>query len=160
MISERLNYGQHSPETIKKLGEATFAAKRGSLDKRLTHLAEIRASQINGCAFCLDMHIKEARISGESELRLHHVAAWKESKLFDERERAVLGWTEVLTRLPADGVSDEQFALMKTLFSEAEISDLTFVIMLINAWNRAGIAFKTIPGSADKLYGLDKANLY
>jgi AhpD family alkylhydroperoxidase len=159
MISERLNYGQHSPEAIKKLGEATFAAKRGSLDKRLTHLAEIRASQINGCAFCLDMHIKEAKISGESELRLHHVAAWKESKLFDERERAVLAWTETLTTLPTDGVSDEKFATMKSLFKEAEIADLTFVIIIINAWNRAGLAFKTIPGSADKLYGLDRANL-
>ncbi|WP_075292275.1 carboxymuconolactone decarboxylase family protein [Pararhizobium arenae] len=158
-MHERLNYPQHSPDVFKKLGEATFAIKKGPLEKKLVALVEVRASQINGCAFCLDMHIKEARLAGERELRLHHVAAWRESHLFDERERAALQWTEALTELPTAGISDEQFAMMKRLFSDAEISDLTFVIMLINAWNRAGIAFKTVPGSADKAYGLDKANL-
>ncbi|MFC5757847.1 carboxymuconolactone decarboxylase family protein [Rhizobium sp. GCM10022189] len=158
-MPQRLNYPQHAPDVFKKLGEATFATRHASLDKLLIALIEIRASQMNGCAFCLDLHIKEAKIAGERELRLHHIAAWRESQLFDERERMALEWTEALTVLPADGISDELFAKMKSLFSDKEITDITFVIMIINGWNRAGLAFKTLPGSADKLYGLEKANL-
>lgn len=159
MIPQRLNYPQHAGDIVKKLGEATFALRSGSLDKLMIALVEIRASQMNGCAFCLDMHVKEAKIAGERDLRLHHIAAWRESQLFDDRERMALEWTEALTHLPADGISDELFGKMKTQFSDKEIVDLTMVVMLINAWNRAGLAFKTVPGSADKLYGLEKADL-
>ncbi len=159
MIPQRLNYPQHAGDIVKKLGEATFALRSGSLDKLMIALVEIRASQMNGCAFCLDMHVKEAKIAGERDLRLHHIAAWRESQLFDDRERMALEWTEALTHLLTDGVSDELFGKMKTQFSDKEIVDLTMVVMLINAWNRAGLAFKTVPGSADKLYGLEKADL-
>jgi AhpD family alkylhydroperoxidase len=159
MIPQRLNYPQHAGDIVKKLGEATFALRSGSLDKLMIALVEIRASQMNGCAFCLDMHVKEAKIAGERDLRLHHIAAWRESQLFDDRERMALEWTEALTHLPTDGISDELFGKMKTQFSDKEIVDLTMVVMLINAWNRAGLAFKTVPGSADKLYGLEKADL-
>jgi AhpD family alkylhydroperoxidase len=159
MIPQRLNYPQHAGDIVKKLGEATFALRSGSLDKLMIALVEIRASQMNGCAFCLDMHVKEAKIAGERDLRLHHIAAWRESQLFDDRERMALEWTEALTHLPADGISDELFGKMRSQFSDKEIVDLTMVLMLINAWNRAGLAFKTLPGSADKLYGLDKADL-
>lgn len=159
MLPRRLNYPQYSPEVFKKLGEATYASKNASIDPGLVALVEIRASQINGCAFCLDVHIKEAKIHGERELRLHHIAAWRESQLFDDRERAALEWTEVLTVISRDGVSDDLFALMKSLFSEQEIADLTYIVMIINAWNRAGLAFKTLPGSADKLFGLERAGL-
>ena len=119
----------------------------------------MRVSQLNGCAFCLDMHVKEAKIHGERELRLHHLAIWRESPLFDARERAAFAWAEVLTRIPAEGVSDAAFGELRTHFSDKEIADLTFAIMTINAWNRAGVAFLPTPGSADKLYGLEKANL-
>jgi AhpD family alkylhydroperoxidase len=159
MIPQRLNYPQHAGDILKKLGEATFALRSGSLDKLMIALVEIRASQMNGCAFCLDMHVKEAKIAGERDLRLHHIAAWRESQLFDDRERMALEWTEALTHLPADGISDELFGKMRSQFSDKEIVDLTMVLMLINAWNRAGLAFKTLPGSADKLYGLDKADI-
>ncbi len=110
----------------------------------------IRASQINGCGFCLDMHVKEAKIHGESELRLYHVAIWRESNLFVPRERAALAWTEAVTNLPEGGIPDELYERVRGQLSEKEISDLTFSIMVINAWNRASIAFKAVPGSADK----------
>ena len=105
------------------------------------------------------MHVKQATIAGESELRLHHVAIWRESTLFVPRERAALAWTEALTKLPEGGVPDELYERVRGQFSEKELSDLTFSVMAINAWNRVGIAFKSVPGSADKSYGLDKAGL-
>ena len=105
------------------------------------------------------MHIKQAVINGERALRLHHLVIWRESPLFSERERAALAWTEVLTRIPEHGVSDEIFQQVREQFSEKEISDLTFIIMTINAWNRANVAFRTVPGSLDAAYGLDKAQL-
>jgi alkylhydroperoxidase family enzyme len=105
------------------------------------------------------MHVKEAKIHGERELRIHHLAAWRESTLFVPRERAALAWAEVLTKLPEQGVPDEIFERVRTQFSEKELSDLTYDIMAINAWNRANVAFRTVPGSADTAWGLDKANL-
>ena len=119
----------------------------------------IRASQINGCAFCVDMHVKEATIRGERPLRLHHVAIWRESELFEPRERAALAWTEALTTLPPGGVPQEIYDRVRTQYSEKELSDLTFCVMAINAWNRVSIAFTSVPGSMDKAWGLDKANL-
>ena len=157
-MTQRLNYAQQSPEIFKKLVDLSVAVKQSSIDAGLLHLVDIRVSQLNGCAFCLDMHVKEAKIHGERELRLHHLAIWRESPLFDARERAALAWAEVLTRIPAEGVPDEAFSGLRTHFSDKEIADLTFAIMTINAWNRAGVAFRAPPGSADKLYGLDKAN--
>jgi AhpD family alkylhydroperoxidase len=157
-MKSRLNQAQQSPELFKKLSDLSMAVKK-AVDPTLVHLVEIRASQLNGCAFCLDMHVKEAKIHGEKELRLHHVAVWHESPLFSDREKAALAWTEVLTRLPPHGVSDETYAQARGQFSEKELADLTFAVMAINAWNRSGVAFQSPPGSADKLYGLDKANL-
>jgi alkylhydroperoxidase family enzyme len=92
-------------------------------------------------------------------LRLYHIAVWRESPLFAPRERAALAWTEALTRLPEGGVPDDLYDRVRGQFSEKELSDLTFAVMAINAWNRAGVAFRAQPGSADKLYGLDKAGL-
>jgi AhpD family alkylhydroperoxidase len=120
---------------------------------------DLRASQMNGCAFCVDMHVKQARIAGERELRLHHVAVWRESTLFDERERAALEWTEALTKLAPYGVSDEIFNKVREHFNEQEISDLTFAIMAINGWNRVSIGFNAVPGSQDEAYGLTKGGL-
>jgi len=155
----RVNYAQQSPELFKKLMEFSDAAKRSSIEETIQYLVEIRASQLNGCAFCLDMHVKQAKIHGERELRIHHVAIWRESPLFTPRERAALAWTETLTRIPAEGVSDEIYEQVREQFSEKEISDLTFVVMIINTWNRPNVAFRTTPGSFDKMLGLDKAGL-
>jgi len=105
------------------------------------------------------MHVKEARIHGERELRLYHLPVWAESELFTPRERAALAWAEVLTRLPEGGVSDDCYDRVRSQLSDKEISDLAFLVMSINGWNRASIAFKSVPGAYDKAYGLDKANL-
>ncbi|KQP12137.1 carboxymuconolactone decarboxylase family protein [Pseudorhodoferax sp. Leaf267] len=156
-MTQRLNAMQQSPELFKKLVEYSMLAAKGGLEGPLLHLLEIRASQLNGCAFCLDMHIKQAKIHGEGELRLHHVAIWRESALFNERERAALAWTEVLTQLPAHGVPDAAYEAARAQFSEEELVALTHNIMGINAWNRLNVAFSTTPGSGDMAFGLDKA---
>jgi AhpD family alkylhydroperoxidase len=158
-MTQRLNYAHHSPELLKKLSELSMELKASAIEEKIRDLVNIRASQVNGCAFCLDMHVKEAKIHGESELRLYHVVIWRESDLFTPRERAALAWTEAVTKLPDGGIPDDLYERVRGQFSEKEVSDLTFAIMVINAWNRASIAFKAVPGSADKLYGLDKAGL-
>ena len=158
-MTQRLNYAQKSPELLKKLSELSMALKESAFEQKIQDLVQIRASQINGCAFCLDMHVKEAKIHGESELRLYHVAIWRESNLFIPRERAALAWTEAVTKLPEGGIPDELYERVRGHLSEKENSDHTVSIMVINAWNRASVAFKSVPGSADKLYGLDKAGL-
>jgi len=158
-MTQRINYIQQSPELFKKFMDFSNALKNSTIEASIRDLVSIRASQLNGCGFCLDMHVKEARIHGERELRIHHVATWRESTLFAPRERAALAWTEVLTKLPETGVADDLYERVRTQLSEKELSDLTFDVMAINAWNRANVAFKTVPGSADKAFGLDKANL-
>ena len=105
------------------------------------------------------MHVKEATIHGERPLRLHHLIIWRESPLFSTREQAALEWTEALTQIPPHGVSDEVYERVRAQFSEKEIADLTFAIIAINAWNRANVAFRSVPGSFDRALGLDKANL-
>ena len=154
----RLNYAEQSPQEVKKLTELVLMA-HSSLEEAILDLAALRASQINGCAFCIDMHVKQAKLHGERELRLYHLTAWRESTLFSPRERAALAWTEVLTRLPEGGVPDEIYEEVRTQLSEKEISDLSFFIAAINSWNRLGIGFKTVPGSLDATYGLTKAGL-
>ncbi|MBB4121451.1 carboxymuconolactone decarboxylase family protein [Martelella radicis] len=145
------------------LAEAYFAfsAKLGAnnLDARLRHLVDIRVSQINGCAFCLDMHHKEAKIDGERELRLYHVAVFAESPLFTDREKAALSYAEALT-----GAIDNHKAVaareaLAPHFSAQEVAELTYVIVSINGWNRLAIAYQSRPGSLDRIYGLDRAGL-
>jgi AhpD family alkylhydroperoxidase len=155
----RINWAEQSPELVKKFTEVAMALGASSIEESILDLVNIRASQLNGCSFCLDMHVKQARLHGERELRLHHLAAWRDSILFAPRERAALSWTEVLTKLPDHGVQDEIYDRVRTQLSEKEISDLSFAVMVINSWNRLNVGFKTVPGSADKMYGLDKAGL-
>lgn len=158
-MTQRLNYMQQSPELFKKLIDFNSLVEEGAIEKPIRNLVAIRASQINGCGFCVDMHVKQAKIHGERELRIHHLAIWRESTLFIPRERAALAWTEVLTKLPEQGVPDEIYDRVRTQLSEKEISDLTFVVVAINAWNRINVGFKTVPGLHDKAWGLDKAKL-
>jgi AhpD family alkylhydroperoxidase len=158
-MTQRLNYIQQSPALFKKYLEFSDLLKDSAIEQTTLDLVSLRASQINGCGFCLDMHVKEARIHGERELRIYHLPVWRESTLFSPRERAALAWTEVLTKLPEHGVPDEIYERVRTQFSEKELSDLTYAVMCINGWNRANVAFQTAPGSADKMFGLDKANL-
>lgn len=156
-MSQRLNAFAQSPELFKKFVEFGMLLKSGAIEQSILDLVEIRASQINGCGFCLDMHIKQAKLHGERELRLHHVAIWRESAEFSPRERACLAWTEALTILGAHGVPDEVYERVRGQLSEKEISDLSFAVMAINGWNQLNVGFRTVPGSADKAYGLDKA---
>ncbi|RQU13499.1 carboxymuconolactone decarboxylase family protein [Burkholderia cenocepacia] len=158
-MTQRLNYMHQSPELFRQFLELSNLLRSSAIEESIRDLVSARASQINGCAFCLDMHVKEARLHGERELRLHHLATWRESTLFSPRERAALAWTEGLTTLPEHGVPDDLYDRVRGQFSEKELSDLTFEVMAINGWNRANVAFRTVPGSADKAYGLDKANL-
>lgn len=158
-MTQRIDAMKQSSELFKKFVAFSKALEKSSIEPSIVDLVHIRASQINGCAFCLDMHVKEAKIRGERELRLHHLAAWRESTLFVPRERAALAWTEALTRLPEGGVSDEIYERVRTQLDEQELSDLSFVVMSINAWNRLNVAFRTVPGTADQALGLDKAHL-
>jgi AhpD family alkylhydroperoxidase len=140
--------------------QALDKSVRGSgLAASLIDLVKIRVSQLNGCIFCVDMHIKEARLHGEREIRLHHLAAWHESTLFSDQERAALEWAEQLTRIGHGGISDADYQRIAAHYSEKEISDLTFAVGSINFWNRIGVAFRPEPGSMDALLGLDKALL-
>ena len=158
-MAQRVNYQQQSPELYRKFAAFNAQIEHSEIDASLRDLVFLRASQINGCALCVDMHVKEATIHGERPLRLYHLVIWRESPLFSARETAALEWTEALTQIAPHGVSDEIYQRVRAQFSEKEIADLTFAIMAINAWNRASIAFRSVPGSFDKALGLDKANL-
>jgi AhpD family alkylhydroperoxidase len=158
-MSQRIDYIKQAPNLFKKFVEFNNLIHESSIEESIRDLVAIRASQINGCGFCLDMHIKQATLHGERPLRLHHLAAWRESTLFIPRERAALAWTEALTTLSREGVPDEIYERVRTQLSEKELTDLTYEIMAINAWNRVNVAFKVVPGSFDKEWGLDKANL-
>jgi AhpD family alkylhydroperoxidase len=160
MTQSRLNPMQHTPELVKKLLDLSKAiTESGNLEPKLALLVDIRASQMNGCAFCLDMHVKEAKLHGERELRLYHLAIWRESPLFTPKERAALALTEALTEIASDGIPDELYAQTREHFGEKELSTLILRIACINAWNRGNVAVRTAPGARDKLYGLDRAGL-
>ena len=117
-----------------------------ALDKSLLELVKIRTSQLNGCAFCIDMHTKVARAHGETEQRIYALTAWRETPFFSERERAALEWTETLTQL-REGVPDDCYASARQHFDEVELVDLTYAIVAINGWNRVAIAFRKVPGT-------------
>ena len=158
-MTQRINYVQQAPELFKKFVEFGGLVKDSTIEEKIHDLVSIRASQINGCGFCVDMHVKQATIHGERPLRLHHLATWRESTLFEPRERAALAWTEALTTLPAQGVPDDVYERVRGQLSEKELTDLSYAVMNINAWNRINVAFRTVPGSSDTAFGLDKARL-
>jgi AhpD family alkylhydroperoxidase len=119
----------------------------GKVERRLSELVKIRASQINGCAYCLDMHTKDARLAGETEQRIYALNAWRETPFFSDRERAALEWTEAVTRVADTHVPDEIYERVKTQFDEAEVVALTFAIVVINSWNRLAVSFRVPVGS-------------
>jgi AhpD family alkylhydroperoxidase len=117
------------------------------LEQSLIDLVNLRASQINGCAFCIDMHWKDLRAAGETEQRLYGLDAWQESPYYTDRERAALAWTEAVTNIREGHVPDEVFEHVRKFFSEKELADLTFAVTVINSWNRLNIAVRTVPGT-------------
>jgi AhpD family alkylhydroperoxidase len=159
-MTKRANYQKENPQAVTHLFAFEKAMKETALPPILVDLVKIRVSQMNGCLFCLDMHHKEARTHGERELRLYHLAAWRESPLFSEKERAALEWAELLTRPGSHGAEDSDYEKISAHYSEKDISDLTLVIAAINAWNRLGVAFRPVPGQLDKMLGLDKIGLH
>jgi AhpD family alkylhydroperoxidase len=117
------------------------------LESSLLNLVDMRASQLNGCAWCLDMHSKDARAEGESEQRLYVLSAWRESPFYTDRERAALAWTEAVTLIADNHVPDDVYEETRKYFSEKELVDLTLAIIAINGWNRLNVSFRTVPGN-------------
>jgi AhpD family alkylhydroperoxidase len=146
-MQQRINYIKVAPEGYKAMSALESYARHNGLESSLLELVKTRASQINGCAFCLDMHTKDARASGETEQRLYTLSAWHETPFFTERERAALAWTEAVTLVADSHVPDDVYELAHKHFSEKELVDLTLAIVAINGWNRLAIAFRAVPGS-------------
>jgi AhpD family alkylhydroperoxidase len=142
----RIDYARVMPQAREGMMGLQKAADAADLDPMLVELVKIRASQLNGCAFCLDMHTKDARALGEDEQRLHLVAAWREAPGFSEQERAALAWTESLTLLPQTGAPDDVFEQLRACFGEEEIVGLTLAIVAINGWNRLAVGMRTPVG--------------
>jgi AhpD family alkylhydroperoxidase len=146
-MEQRINALEKGQGALRAmLGLSTYLAK-SSIEKDLLHLIEYRVSQINGCAYCLDMHSKDLRHGGETEQRIYTVAAWRETPFFSARERAALAWAESVTLLEESHVPDEVFEEVRKEFSEEELIDLTLAVATINSWNRLNIAFRTTPGT-------------
>ena len=143
-MKPRLNHWAAAPELMQAFLALNTTIEAAGLEKSLMHLVKLRASQINGCAFCVDMHTRESRNDGETEQRLYLTSAWHDSFLYSERERLALGWTEALTHLGQQTPDDAAYEAMKTAFSEEELIQLTAVITMINTWNRLSIAFRAL----------------
>ena len=143
-MEPRFDYIKASPESLQAvLGLEHFVSQKAGIDGRLLHLLKIRASQINGCAYCVDMHVKEARRDGLGEQWIALIAAWRESPVYSTRERAVLAWTESLTNLAQTGAPDGDFEPLRQHFTDEEITKLTVAISMINVWNRIAVGFRT-----------------
>lgn len=147
MSKERLNYSKIAPESMKGLLEIEKYVADSGLDRTLFELVKTRASQINGCAYCIDMHTKDARSQGETEQRLYGLSAWKEAPFYSESERAALAWTEALTLIAENEVSDSLYQKVKEHFDDQTLMALTMAIVAINGWNRLAIAFRTEVGN-------------
>ncbi len=143
----RMDYAKAAPEGYKAMSGLESYVRQCGLEHPLLELVKTRASQINGCAFCLDMHTKDARAAGETEQRLYALSAWEETPFFTDRERAALAWTEAVTRVVDTHVPDEVYELVGKNFSEKELADLTLAIVTINGWNRLAVAFRKVPGT-------------
>lgn len=146
-MKNRLDYAAVAPGALKAMLGLEHYCANSSIEHSLYELVKTRASQINGCAYCLDMHTKDARKAGETEQRLYALPAWRETPFFTDRERAALEWTEAITLVSQNHISDELYARVSEHFNEREIVDLTMAVIVINGWNRLAIPFRTIPGS-------------
>jgi AhpD family alkylhydroperoxidase len=145
-MKPRIEYAKIAPGAVDAVRGLERYSRSCGLEPRLLELVKMRASQMNGCAYCIDMHSKDARARGESEQRLYALDAWRETPFFDARERAALAWTEAVTRISDGHVPDPVFEEARKHFSEKELVDLTLSIIAINGWNRLAIAFRTVPG--------------
>lgn len=146
-MQSRIEYAKAAPGAVKAMRGLGSYVEECGIERSLLELVKIRASQINGCAFCIDMHTKDARAIGETEQRLYALDAWEETPFFSQRERAALAWTEAVTRVADGHVPDGVYQLARQHFDETELVNLTLAIVAINGWNRLAIAFRAVPGS-------------
>jgi AhpD family alkylhydroperoxidase len=146
-MTPRLDPSKVSPDAYRALMGLELFVRRSGLDPSLLHLVKLRASYMNGCAYCVDMHTKDARLAGETEQRLYAVPLWHETPFFTDRERAALAYTEAVTALGHGGVSDDVYGEAAAQFPEGELVALTMAVVAINAWNRVAITFRAEPGS-------------
>ncbi|PTX93965.1 carboxymuconolactone decarboxylase [Spartobacteria bacterium LR76] len=144
-MNTRLNYRKHGPGAVKAMWGVSQFIQQCGLEPRLLHLVFLRASQINGCAFCIDMHVEEAITDGENPTRLHLLSVWRETPLFSDREQAALEWTEAVTRISEGGPSDAVYERALQHFTEEELVNLHLAVVAINGWNRFSIAFHVPP---------------
>lgn len=159
VMEQRVNYSQIASEGVENLRNLEAYIKRAGLEPDLVELVKLRASQINGCAYCIDMHTKDARSHGESEQRLYGLSSWQETPFYSERERAALGWVEAVTKISDGPVPDELYKQVTEYFSEKELVDLTLAVIAINSWNRLAISFRTPPGSYQPDHPVTNRNL-
>ena len=147
-LKRRIEFTQVAPEGIKALkGLAAYVHHHSGLEPRMLQLVWLRASQMNGCAYCIDMHTKDARAAGETEQRIYGLSAWEETPFYTDRERAALAWTETITAIYDNHVPDEAYEAARRQFNEKELVDLTLAVIEINSWNRLAITFRSVPGS-------------
>jgi AhpD family alkylhydroperoxidase len=158
-MGQRLDYSKAAPDGTGILRQLERYLKNAGLEPDLLELVRLRASQINGCAYCIDMHTKDARSHGESEQRLYGVTAWREMPFYSERERAALAWCETVTLIGEGRVPDEIYSLARNHFTERELVDLTLAVIAINSWNRLAISFRTPAGSYQPDHPVSKKNL-
>lgn len=143
-MQTRFDFSKAAPDAYKAVAQLDKYVKEASgIDHRLLHLIKLRASQLNGCAYCVDMHVKEARRDGLSEQWIHLISVWQESPIYDDRERAVLGWTEALTNIAQTRAPDADYERLRAFFTEEEMTKLTVAIGAINVWNRLSVAFRS-----------------
>jgi AhpD family alkylhydroperoxidase len=145
-MKARLSYAKAAPGIYDAMEHLETYLQDCGIEKSLLFLIQLRSSQINGCAYCLDMHWKDLRAIGETEQRLYSLDAWRECPYYTERERAALAWAEAVTRISEGHVADAIYEAVRPHFTEKELSDLTFAVATINAWNRLAIASRTVPG--------------
>jgi len=146
VLKPRINYGKTAPDVMHAMLGLEECVRNSGLERSLLHLVKLRASQINGCAYCIDMHTKDARADGETEQRLFLVSAWRDAPLFSNRERAALAWTEAVTLVNQDHVPDEVYDCVHQQFTEKELVYLTLAVVAINGWNRLSISMRTVAG--------------
>ena len=145
-MESRIDYRKFSPEPLQALLAIEKYIASCSLDHKFVHLLKLRASQINGCAYCIDMHSIDARAAGETEQRLYALDAWRETPFYDDRERAALAWIEAVTLVAETHVPDSVYEETRKHFSDQEIVDLTYLAVAINAWNRLAVSTRAVPG--------------
>ncbi len=146
-MEPRIDLTKHGADAYRAMAALERSVRELGLESSLLELVRLRASQINGCAYCIDMHTKDARAAGETEQRLYCLSVWHECPFYTDRERAALEWTETVTRIADTHVPDDVYQRVRTQFNETELANLTLAIVAINGWNRVAISFRAVPGT-------------